>query len=318
MRYECDVIEDLLPLYEDGACSTATIKAVEEHLSECDKCRTLLEKLKDTSIDSLILQEKENVIGAQSKYFKRKSAVAGSIIGGIFTLPILICLIVDLVSGHGLGWFFIVFAAMLIPTSLLVVPLLAPKNRMLQAMVSLTASILILLAVCCIYSKGNWFFLAASAVLFGLTVCFSPFIACRRPVNAYLKNYKGLTVMAADTVTFFLMMIIIGFYTTEKGYFGLMFSISIPLVMMAWGVFLLIRYLPTNGLAKAGACIAAICGFSYFGTKVILWMTLRLMDENAVQVYTGPTLGYALIGVGFGVLLAVIGLLFGKKRGKRS
>ena len=29
MKYECDIIEDLLPLYKDKACSAASSKAVE-------------------------------------------------------------------------------------------------------------------------------------------------------------------------------------------------------------------------------------------------------------------------------------------------
>ena len=148
MKYECGIIEDLLPLYKDNACSVASLKIVQEHLEECPKCKKMLDELNDTSLEEMILREKENVIGTQTKYFKRKSALAGGVIAGILALPILICLIANLASGHGLSWFFIVLAAMLIPTSLFVVPLMAPKNRMFQTMVSFTASVIILLAVC--------------------------------------------------------------------------------------------------------------------------------------------------------------------------
>ena len=72
MRFECDVIEDLLPLYRDGACSEASTRAVEEHIKECSKCAKILEELKDTEIDELIVREKDNIIGSQSKYFRRK------------------------------------------------------------------------------------------------------------------------------------------------------------------------------------------------------------------------------------------------------
>ena len=50
MKYECDIIEDLLPLYKDKACSAASSKAVEEHLAECPKCTQMLNALKDTVI----------------------------------------------------------------------------------------------------------------------------------------------------------------------------------------------------------------------------------------------------------------------------
>ena len=309
MKYECDVIEDLLPLYQDGACTNATKRAVEEHLAECPKCTELFSKIKDMSIDEMILKEKENVIGSQSKYFKRKSAVAGSIVGGIFALPILICLIVNLVTGHGLTWFFIVLAAMMIPTSLFVVPLMAPKNRMFLTMISLTASIILLLAVCCIYSKGNWFFVVAPAVLFGLTVCFAPFIACRRPVNAYLKNRKGLAVMCADTVTFLLMMLGIGVYAYYPGIFAEMFCTSTLFLLMAWTLFLIIRYLPANGLVKAGICIASLSAMSYFANELLSLLSAKHLEDGAVLVSSQPSLALMLTCVGIGAVFTGIGLL---------
>ena len=38
----CDIVRDLLPLYEDGLCSEESRKAVEEHLKSCEACRKLL------------------------------------------------------------------------------------------------------------------------------------------------------------------------------------------------------------------------------------------------------------------------------------
>lgn len=318
MKYECEIIQDILPLYKDNACSAASALAVQEHLKECEKCSKFYESLKDTSIDEMILRERDTVIGTQSKYFKRKSALAGSIIAGIFSLPILICLIVNLATGHGLSWFFIVLAGMLIPASLFVVPLMLPKNRMFFMMTSLTASIILLLAVCCIYTGGSWFFVAASAVLFGLTVCFAPFIACRRPVNAYLKDRKGLAVMAAYTVTFFLLLICIGFFVKTPGFFREAFVISIPLVLMTWVTFLIIRYLPANGLVKAGVCIAALSAFSYFGSEAIAAMMVATASASEVLVYSDPSIAMMFAGIGIGVIFAGIGMLTGKKGGKKS
>ena len=41
MKWNCDLIQDLLPLYEEGLCSPSSRQAVEEHLGECDACRRL-------------------------------------------------------------------------------------------------------------------------------------------------------------------------------------------------------------------------------------------------------------------------------------
>ena len=94
MKYSCDLISDLLPLYKDEICSEASRKIIEEHLAECPDCKKMLNSLNDVTIDEKIVKEKEEVINTQARFFKRKSALAGSIIALIFAVPILICLIV--------------------------------------------------------------------------------------------------------------------------------------------------------------------------------------------------------------------------------
>ena len=318
MKYECGMIEDLLPLYKDNACSESSKNAVEEHLKECPACKEILDKLKDETVEQIINIEKEDVIGSQSRFFKRKSAMVGRVIAAVFALPILICLIVNLATGHGLTWFFIVMASMLIPTSLFVVPLIVPENKMLYTMCSFTVSVILLLAVCCIYSHGSWFFIAASSVLFGLTVCFAPFIAFRRPVNSYLKNTKGLAIMGAYTLTFFMMMLCIGLTVRTWAYFKLAFGISVPLVMVAWIIFLTIRYLPVNGLAKAGICITLIGITGWASTELATYFTLRSASDADVVVTSQPSIAGAVVCIAIGLILAVIGLATGKIGGKNS
>ncbi len=45
MKYPCDVVRDLLPLYQDGVCSAESRKLVEAHLAECESCRDLCRAL---------------------------------------------------------------------------------------------------------------------------------------------------------------------------------------------------------------------------------------------------------------------------------
>ncbi len=46
MKYDCDLIKDLLPLYHDKVTSDFSSKVVEEHLNECDECRRYYHKVK--------------------------------------------------------------------------------------------------------------------------------------------------------------------------------------------------------------------------------------------------------------------------------
>ena len=47
MKISCEIISDLLPLYHGGVCSTESKQMIEEHLSNCEKCRTELKEMDD-------------------------------------------------------------------------------------------------------------------------------------------------------------------------------------------------------------------------------------------------------------------------------
>ena len=316
MKYNCDLISDLLPLYKDEICSEASRKIVEEHLAECPDGKKVLNSLNDVTIDETIVKEKEEVIGTQAKFFKRKSALAGSIIGLIFSIPILVCLIVNLATGAGLTWFFIVLAGILVAASVIIVPLMVRENKMFMTMVSFTASVVLLLGVICIYSRGNWFLVPASATLFGLTVLFAPFIAFRRPVNAYVKNHKGLAIMGAYTVTFVLMMLAIGFYAGMKEFFPMAFAVAMPLVAMAWTFFAIIRYLRFNACVKTGLCIASAGALS--GVLAMLASSAEAsMSVTGVTYSSGVSVPPIAI-VAVGLVIAGIGFLVGKNKGGKK
>ena len=47
MKINCDVVNDLLPLYVDGALSEASKELVEDHIRECESCSNTLENMKE-------------------------------------------------------------------------------------------------------------------------------------------------------------------------------------------------------------------------------------------------------------------------------
>jgi predicted anti-sigma-YlaC factor YlaD len=42
---QCQVIQDLLPLYIDNVCSEESRRMVSEHLESCDECKSLYENM---------------------------------------------------------------------------------------------------------------------------------------------------------------------------------------------------------------------------------------------------------------------------------
>lgn len=45
MKISCDIIKDLLPLYHDNVCSTDSRKLIEEHLENCEECKSELKNM---------------------------------------------------------------------------------------------------------------------------------------------------------------------------------------------------------------------------------------------------------------------------------
>lgn len=262
MKQPCDLVKDLLPLYHDAVCSESSKKIVEAHISECDSCKQTLEKMNDNSLDNGLREERKNVVGRYTQKIKRKSMLVGICFAAVLAIPILVCLIVNLATGHGLDWFFIVLASLLVFASVTVVPLMLEKYKGLWTLGSFTASLLLLLLVCCLYTGGNWFFVAALPILFGLSLIFLPFVLRALPLQGFAARHKGLLVMGADTILLYALVIVAVLYGNRTNILGTALLHTSINALFPWILFLVIRYVNTSGFTKAGIC--TIVGGVYF------------------------------------------------------
>ena len=233
MDKHCEVIRDLLPLYADDVCSERSRELIEEHLRECPECSAELKKLRaGEQIEEGLMEEKERVIEHQAKQFRRRGAAVGSTIAGLFMIPILICFIVNLASGAPLGWFFVVLGGLAVAASLIVVPLMVPKDKLFWTFCAFSLSVLLLLAIICYYSGGEWFFTVASAVVFGLAVVFLPFAIRSEPARELIGDFsRPLTVVAVDVILFANMMNMISLHSKSIIKTG---SVALMCVAGAW------------------------------------------------------------------------------------
>ena len=207
MNKECEVIRDLLPLYADDVCSERSRELIEEHLHNCPECSAVLEKLRKNEIENNLKEEKDQVIEYQAKRFKRRSATVGSVVSGLFMVPILICFIVNMATGSSLSWFYLVLGGLAIVASWTLVPLMVPKNKLFWSFCAFVLSILFTLAVSCFYSHGDWFFLAASSFLFAAALVGLPFMLRAEPVRAFIGGFnRWIIVGAVDLILFANMM----------------------------------------------------------------------------------------------------------------
>lgn len=72
MINQCEIVQDVLPLYVDSACSASSTAMIEEHLDNCPKCKSLYEKLCSDSGEEILKAEMVGVVAKHEKQIKKK------------------------------------------------------------------------------------------------------------------------------------------------------------------------------------------------------------------------------------------------------
>lgn len=251
---DCGIIQDLLPLYQDGICSSSSKKMIEKHLPACPDCSLFLQKLQNNNVEGKLVQEKTGILTAYLKKEKKRTFTIGICTAAILMVPVIVCLICNLAIGHGLDWFFIVLTSLLLTASLTVVPLITEEHTGLWTLGSFTTSLLLLLLTICLYTQGSWFFLAAVPSLFGLSVLFMPYVIRHVPLPEALANHKGLLVMLWDTLWLYAVIAVCGVHASHPNYWRIALEITTFCILLPWTLFLIIRYRKSNAFIKAGIC----------------------------------------------------------------
>lgn len=280
-NYDCELIQDLLPLYQDYACSNTSREIVDEHIAQCDKCKDMLNNLKNTSVDDYIISSKNSILENHAKKERKRTATIGIFTASVLMIPVIVCLICNIAIGHGLDWFFIVLTSLLIAASVTVIPMTVRKNAILWTMAGFTGSLLLLLMTCCIYTGGDWFFISAVPVIFGLSVIFMPYIICHIPLPRALQNKKALITMLWDTLWLYILIFVCGLHTSYKPYWRNAFLITTLSIIVPWLMFIFIRYIKIHPVTKTGICTIIVGAFATFANDII---SLILYGNSSVKI----------------------------------
>lgn len=98
MKTTCDIIQDLLPLYCDNACSEDSKQAVEAHIEECEQCRNdLLHMQKEIKEETTNISEQKVAKAAKSAWNKKKTI---SFVAGCLSVLLIISLVVGVGLAH--------------------------------------------------------------------------------------------------------------------------------------------------------------------------------------------------------------------------
>ena len=160
-----------------------------------------------------------------------------------YSLAAVVCFIADLASDGALSWFWVVLASLLTAASLTLTPALAPERMGgVWTAGAFTLAIELLLGVCCLYTGGDWFFVAGMSVLFGLCLLLLPLVLLRLPLPEALVSRKALLCLGADLALLLGLLGVCCAYTD-----GNWFWITAVSVLFAASILLLpfvIRQLP--------------------------------------------------------------------------
>lgn len=299
-KYNCELIKDLLPLYRDGICSTFSRTAVEEHLQECGDCARIMDQLKNNDLETKLVREKDNILKTHFKKERKLTFFIGISTACLLMIPVIVCLICNLAIGHGLDWFFIVLTALLLTASVTVVPLMVPEHTALWTLGSFTVSLLLMLLTICLYTDGNWFFLASVPTLFGLSVLFMPYIIRKLPLPAPLSRHKALLVMAWDTLLLYAVIAVCGFHASSPAYWHNALQVTSFCLLLPWAMLLIIRYAKLRSMVKAGLCTLLTGIFmmtANFTVALIIQDTERLSAFRPEHILFGDEVYNTVIGV---------------------
>lgn len=315
---ECDVVQDLLPLYYDEVCTPASGKIVEQHLATCEKCRTAYEELKNTTIDTVMKNELEGILERHAKKERNMAYKAGMVIAFLLLVPIVISFIVSVVSnGGGLGSFAVLTASMLLVASLTVIPLISKEKRVAKSIISGVIALLLIFFFVDRMNGGGQFMLWSIPTIFGLSIVFFPLVIRNITLPPVLSDKKALITMAWDTLWLFLTIFEVCNHSGDIE--GMKAGYTIALILMAgvWLIFLIVRYLPVNAWIKAAMITMTSAVWTAFTNDMYAYfaehkkqLTILSTDFSNATCLNANIYTLALIFGGIvGGVLFIIGLL---------
>lgn len=303
-QLSCEVIRDILPLYQDHVCSEESRKLVEEHISTCSSCKRILEALADEEVSESIHSEAQNVLKRHEKKEKTAAMKTGFVIAGILMIPIIIAVILTLPGYSDWKTDAVLIASMLLVAGLTVVPLVSKTKRFSKTIIFSTIALLfVIFFVEMLFDDGGIlrFCEIAFSVVFGISVVFFPFVIREAKLPDTLANQKALLTMSWDTVWFYLM--IFSFAIDFPYAIRDLLSVSTFFVALAWLIFITARYAKVNRWVKAGIIVILSGIWMAIGNR-LGWVSVTLTEEpiDAHMIILGAAILIGVICILIGIL----------------
>lgn len=248
-----------------------------------------------------------------------------------YALAIIPCFICDLAINKGLTWFWIVLSALLLAFTFTNLPKHIKKHKLIFIPLSMFSALCLLLGVCCIYTGGNWFWIASLSVLLGLIIIFAPIYICKLKLFSKVKKYADFISVGIDFVALNILLIVIdGFavsnnYAVNHWYFKLALPITFACYVLL-NILLSVRFLRTNKLVKTSiilfiinalylippyvksenlALLREMNDMNIFKANFSIWKPEVTLDQNIHLIIFLTMLGLGFIFLISGILLHI-------------
>lgn len=248
-----------------------------------------------------------------------------------YALAIIPCFICDLAINKGLTWFWIVLSALLLAFTFTNLPKHIKKHKLIFVPFSMYSALCLLLGVCCIYTNGNWFWVASLSVLLGLIIIFAPIYICKLKVFSKLKKYADFISVGIDFIVLNILLIVIDAFAVSNNYAvnHWYLKLALPITFVCYVLFnilLCVRFLRTNKLVKASvilfifnllymippfvksenpALLREMNDINIFKANFSIWQPEVTLDQNIHLIIFLTMLGLGFIFLISGILLHI-------------
>ncbi|MCQ2387545.1 MAG: helix-turn-helix domain-containing protein [Clostridia bacterium] len=190
-----------------------------------------------------------------------------------YSVAILVCFICNIAVNKTLSWFFIVLSSILLSASFTTIPQFIKKERLIVIPLIELGSLILLLLVCNIYTRGNWLLVALFPIILFYIIIFLPITIANSKIFTKIKPFNAVISISVDFIILTLMLV---FYNARfnGNWFG---SLCAPFVIMGllicFANILIAKCVKTNKSIKASIFIAfwdILLVFLPFAVKSIL------------------------------------------------
>ena len=180
-----------------------------------------------------------------------------------YALALIPCFICDLAINKTLSWFWIVLSSLILAFTFTNLPKYIKKNKLIFVPLSIYLALTLLLGVCCIYTKGNWFLIPTLSVLFGLIIIFMPIYIKKYKIFEKVKKYADYVSVGIDFVALNILLIVIDIFSVTNKYANnhWFLKIGFPITLICYliiSILMAVRFLKVNKLIKTSIILFLI------------------------------------------------------------